>query len=75
MKTAGGESRFMTRKPIVVSAYLIAGGVDSGLIRPMKLSGVQRRPIMNDREKLMVARAERKRPKRRRENDLIRRYC
>lgn len=41
----------------------------------MKLSGAQSRPIMKDKEKLRVARVERKRPKRRREKDLIRRYC
>lgn len=41
----------------------------------MKVSGAQRRPIMKEREKLRVARVERKRPRRRKENDLMRRYC
>ena len=39
------------------------------------MSGAQSRPIMKDREKLRVARAESERPRRRRANDLIRRYC
>ena len=43
--------------------------------RLMKVSGAQRRPIMKEREKLRVARVERKRPRRRKENDLMRRYC
>jgi hypothetical protein len=38
----------------------------------MNDNGVQRRPVMKDREKLRVARVERKRPKGRRERDLIR---
>lgn len=41
----------------------------------MKVRGAQRRPIMNEREKLRVARVERKRPRMRSEKDLIRRYC
>ena len=41
----------------------------------MKLSGAQRRPMEKDREKLRVARVERKRPRRRREKDLIRMCC
>lgn len=44
-------------------------------MRLRKVRGVQRRPIMNDREKLRVARVERKRPSGRREKDLMRRYC
>lgn len=41
----------------------------------MNVSGAQRRPIMKEREKLRVARVERKRPRRRKEKDLMRRYC
>jgi hypothetical protein len=41
----------------------------------MKESGAQRRPIMKEREKLRVARVERKRPRRRRERDLMRWVC
>ena len=41
----------------------------------MNVRGAQRRPIMKEREKFRVARVERKRPRRRREKDLIRRYC
>ena len=37
----------------------------------MKLSGVQSRPIMNDKEKFRVARVDRNRPRTRRENDLM----
>lgn len=43
-------------------------------MRWMKVRGVQRRPMMNDREKLRVARVERKRPRGRREKDLMRWY-
>ena len=42
---------------------------------PTKLRGAQRRPMKKEREKFRVARVERKRPRRRRENDLMRRYC
>lgn len=41
----------------------------------MKLRGAQRRPTMKEREKLRVARVERKRPRMRREKDLMRWYC
>lgn len=41
----------------------------------MKVRGAQRRPMKKEREKLRVARVERVRPRRRRANDLIRRYC
>lgn len=41
----------------------------------MKLNGIQRRPIIKAREKLSVARVDRKIPRRRRENDLMSRYC
>lgn len=36
---------------------------------------MHKKPIMRDREKLRVARAERKRPRRRREKDFMRRNC
>lgn len=42
---------------------------------PIKLSGAQSRPTMKEREKFKVARADKKRPRRRSENDLMRRYC
>jgi hypothetical protein len=38
---------------------------------PVKLSGAQTSPIRKEREKLRVARALRKRPRRRREKDLM----
>jgi hypothetical protein len=44
-------------------------------MRETNVSGVQRRPIMKEREKFRVARVERERPRRRRENDLMRWYC
>lgn len=41
------------------------------LSRLTKLSGVQSSPTINDNEKFRVARVDRKRPRMRRENDLI----
>ena len=41
----------------------------------MKLSGAQRRPTMNEREKLSVAKVESDNPKSNSANDLIKRYC
>lgn len=41
----------------------------------MKVRGEQMRPRNREREKLRVARAERKRPRRTRENDFVRRNC
>ena len=43
------------------------------VVRFVKVSGAQRRPIMKEREKFRVARVERKRPRRRREKDFMRR--
>lgn len=50
-------------------------GVTDDPMCPTKLSGAQRRPMKNEREKLRVASVERKSPRRRREKDLISRYC
>lgn len=48
-------------------------GVDS--MYPRKESGAQSKPSSNEREKFSVARAERNRPRRTREKDLMRRNC
>jgi hypothetical protein len=72
--TAGGERRFITARPsAVVTCNTVGDAVICLDIRPMKLRGAQRRPIMKDSEKFNVARADRNRPSRRREKDLIRR--
>lgn len=52
-----------------------ADGVALESIYPTNESGAQTRPRNRDREKFSVARAERKRPRRRSENDLMRRNC
>lgn len=80
-RTAGGESRFMSSRPSALVRFtrtvVFCLLLDSGCLgmRPMKLSGAQTRPIMNESEKFKVARADRKRPRRSREKDLMSRYC
>ena len=74
-RTTGGESTFNSARASVLRTYLRGREVVCGLMRWMKLSGAQRRPTMKEREKLRVARVERKRPRMRREKDLMRWYC
>lgn len=71
-RTTGGDTRLRRPKPRPEIARRACAGPCK---RVMKLSGVQRRPIMNEREKLRVASVERERPRRRREDDLMRWYC
>jgi hypothetical protein len=73
-KTAGGD------RPLSATSARAARARRKGLLfivvvvmGPVKLSGAQTRPIRKEREKLRVARALRKRPRRRREKDLMRR--
>jgi hypothetical protein len=74
MRTAGGERTFKASKPSIAMGYRRAAFV-WGLMRLTKLSGVQSRPTMKEREKFNVASVERNRPRRRREKDLVRKYC
>jgi hypothetical protein len=74
INTAIGESKFITRRPTMLAVILVIKAVDF-CMQPMKLSGAQSRPIINESEKFNVARAERKIPKRRSEKDFMRRYC
>ena len=71
-RTVGGETRLRSTRPRLEIAK--RNGAEP-CKRATKLSGVQRSPIMNEREKLRVARVERERPRRSRENDLMRWYC
>ena len=80
-RTTGGERRLSTRRLAVDEVLAVDAGLDwllglelgLGFSRLIKVRGAQRRPIINDREKLRVARVERKRPRMSSEKDLIRR--
>lgn len=68
-------SRLAVEEVLALVDWAGGGLLGLGFRRLMKVRGAQRRPIMNEREKLRVARVERKRPRMRSEKDLIRRYC
>jgi hypothetical protein len=73
---AGGESTFMKIKlTVLMTARNHFGAGNAGEMGEQAVTTIQTAPITKEREKLRVAKAERKRPKRSKEKDFMSSKC